>query len=141
MVSNRSNGICKGMMCLEGMPTGDNHRPLWKPTTQQIVRELVIGRRLFTRLTGADQGFDIERWVVFLDSMPSLGYVGEYTDPAVWQVWTRDAIARQKSPDFQKYLAMAQEAWNAGLEADVTYESLHNEWLAKIAKLPEGYND
>lgn len=126
-------------MCLEGEPTSDNHRPLWKPTTQQIVRELVIGRRLLTRLTGADQGFDIERCVVFLDSMPSLGYVDEYTDPAVWQVLTRDAIVRQKSPDFQKYLAMAQEAWNAGLEAGITYESLHNERLARDAQHPEDY--
>ncbi len=141
MLSDRANGICKGMMCLDGMPTGVDHRPLLKPSSQQIVRQLVIGRRLLTRLTGADQGFDIERWVEFLNSMPSLGYVGEYTDPGVWDVWTRDAIARQKSPEYKRHLVLAQAAWNAGLEADVTYESLHNERLAENAKFPEGYND
>lgn len=141
MLDQVAIGIRHGLGRLVGIPKGTNNRPLQKPSATQIAREIVIGRRLLTRLTKTDQGFELEKWVRFLDATPSLGLAGELSNPDVWETFTRDAIATQKSPEFQKYLALAQEAWNAGLEADVTYESLHNEWLAEIAKLPEGYNE
>jgi hypothetical protein len=129
-------GIREGMSRLEGIPTGTDCRPIRNPSDSQVARELVIGRRLLTRLTGADCGYDIERWVGFLDANPSLGLADEFSNPDVWRAWTHFAVGRQRSPEFQKYLALAEQGWTSGLEANVTYESIRNEWLAEAAQSP-----
>lgn len=117
----------RGMRLLIGRPCGVDGRVLDHPGDDLVARELVRGRRLLVRLTGEDFGFDLEKWHGFLAASPLYDPDGQLKDPDVCASFITPMIALQKRPKFAEYVILAESAWRAGVEADVTYESLIEE--------------
>ena len=117
----------RGMSLLAGQPRGVDGRVLDDPGDDLVARELVRGRRLLVRLTGEDFGFDLEKWYGFLAASPLYDPDGQLKDPDVCASFITPMIALQKRPKFAEYVILAESAWRAGVEADVTYESLIEE--------------
>jgi hypothetical protein len=114
-----------GMRLLAGRPVDDvSGRVVLNPGDDLVARDLVRGRRLLVRLTGEDFGFDLEKWHGFLAATPLYDPDGQLKDPEVCATFITPNIALQKRPKFAEYVILAEAAWRAGVEADVTYESL-----------------
>jgi hypothetical protein len=119
-------GIPGGLMRLNGEPRLADGREKPSPTDAEVVRELVIGRRLLVRATGEDLGFDLEAWISFLNANPEFGD-SEYADPEIFELYAAPMIAHQKSAGFRRYIPLAEAAWKSGLEAGISHEDVCRE--------------
>ena len=130
--------IREGLRRLEGTPIGFDCREIYYPTDSQVVRELVIGRRLLMRTVGEDLGFRLEPWLKFLQSNPQWGFAEELNDTEIWAHYVIPSIAHQNSAKFGKFFEQAEIAWTAGHYSDVTYESLktrRDEYRRRMEKI------
>ena len=116
--------IREGLQRLEGTPIGFDCREIYYPTDSQVVRELVIGRRLLVKAIGQDLGFRLKGWLVFLQSNPQWGFSDELNDSEMWEHYVAPSIAHQNSTTFRKFFEQAEIAWASGQDSDVTYELL-----------------
>ena len=99
--------IREGLRRLEGTPTGFDRRAICYPTDSQVVRELVIGRRLLVRTLGEDLGFRLEPWLKFLQSNPQWGFAEELNDSEMLEHYVIPSIAHQNSAKFDKFFEQA----------------------------------
>ena len=116
--------IREGLQRLEGTPIGFDYREISYPTDSQVVRELVIGRRLLVKTIGQDLGFRLESWLAFFQSNPQWGFADELNDSEIWEHFVAPSITHQNSAKFSKFLEQAEIAWASGQDSDVTYEFL-----------------
>ena len=122
-------GILNGLIGLHAKPCYLDGREKSRPTDAEVIRELVIGRRLLVRATGVDCGFDLEAWITFLNAHPEFGD-SEYADPEIFELYAAPMIAHQKSDGFRRYIPLAEAAWQSGLEAGICFEDVCREWHA-----------
>ncbi len=111
-------------VALDGTPLGFDGRNIQHPTDSQVIRELVIGRRLLVKATGQDFGFGLEPWLCFLQSNPEWGCAEQLNNPDVREHLLMPSIAHQKSVEFRRFCEQAEIGWNTGLFADVSLEFL-----------------